>query len=247
MFFKKKNPLEALEARLKKEKNLEYYRDMTRSMRNSRFAGMILIGFLMYPFAGYIAYQEHFVYSKWVRTTAEVVSVEPFKKSTLKGQKDYYRYTVHYSDGQSERTETDETSGTPHFATGEQTPIMFDPANTQSFRMDGGSANDFITYILIMGTAFIIFPAFLIYKKKGQPEMPLRRKVFVTGCGMFFFAMACMPFNAELAVGFLAIGIMLIPPSLALIVKDNIAAKINRRREIRQETPASIVRNRPLE
>ena len=212
----------------------------------SKMSIMIVVGIVMCFMAAYTVYQERFVYSRWTPTTAQVVSIDAFTAQGRKKPEEHYRYTLRYSDGQREWTKTRETPAKPRFGAGQQVPVTFDPADTQSFRLNFGDANEFALFVFILGSAFIVFPGFIIYKKEGRPELPMRRKIFLVGCGLFFASMASTLLDKDLAILFLTFSILLIPPSLALLVKDKIADRIRRSRQSDPAARPSIERKRPL-
>lgn len=226
MFFKKKTPLEKLHHDLRKQHILSELKKSQKDTLNHKLAFMIMAGVMIIFFAGQCYYKERYVYSHWVETTAQILHIKPFQKSTLRGPKDYYSLTVSYAANNENRTITKELSGTPKKSVGSNIPIKFNPSHLDQYRFNDGDASGFIAFMLIMGLTMIAFPGLLLLRKDGTGKPKAWRKpLFFIGLLLFVTPFIFGSTDTLWMLIFLT-GLILVLCCLALIMKDFIYTKM---------------------
>lgn len=228
MFFKKKTPLEKLRHDIQKQHFLSEFKKSRKETLNHKLAVMIMAGIMIIFFAGQCYYKERYVYSQWAETTAQIVHIRPFQKSTLRGPKDYYSLTVSYVANSQNHTITKELTGTPKKSVGSNIPIKFNPSNLDQYRFNDGGDSGFIAFMLLMGLAMITFPGLLLFRKEGTGKPKAWRKP------LFFIGLLLLvsPFifgsNDTLWILIFFTGLILVLCCLALIIKDFIYKKMTK-------------------
>lgn len=240
MFFKKKTPLEKLRHDLQKQHLLSEIRKSQKETLNHKLAVMIMFGVMVIFFTGQCYYKETYVYSQWVETTAQILHIRPFQKSTLRGSKDYYSLTISYVANNQNRIVTKELRGTPKKSVGSNTPIKFNPSNLDQYRFNDGDDSVFIAFMLILGLTMIAFPGLLLFRKDGTGKPKSWRKpLFFIGLLLLVTPFIFGSTDTPWILTFLT-GLILALCCLALIIKDLIYTKMTK---TKTESKANILKD----
>ncbi|MFA7276232.1 MAG: DUF3592 domain-containing protein [Pseudobdellovibrionaceae bacterium] len=119
----------------------------------------VLYGFVLWAFAGYVYFQENFVYSKWIPIQGEVTKLETYssKEPDDDQQRPYYDFTVQYEfNGKENLVSKTKFSGVPQFKEGDSYLVRINPDNVEDVRVEAGSS-EVLIWVALIGGGFLVF------------------------------------------------------------------------------------------
>jgi hypothetical protein len=152
---------------LNKEIQKQLIQAQAKGYRRSKLQGLFFSGLIIIAFGAYVAFQEQFVYSKWIVVQGQVLDIKIYSEKKSDRDEYFYDFKVEYPlESTTKYIENKKFSGKPKFKIGDGFPVQINPKNTKEVRAAVGSGKDLALMSLIMGGILTLLGSLGFRKKR---------------------------------------------------------------------------------